>query len=737
MNLGKSDSTQTQDEIIDLRQYFSVLMRAKWKIFSFSFFTTLLIAIFVIGMTPIYQATSSLLLDVEPTNTVSIDTVYSLDTSRKEYFLTQYEIIKSRAITEQVIEELNLGNHPEFQPKKDQGLITQIKTYVKGLLPLPEQSTVVIDEEIAKRRAYVALVNAVQGRLSVTPVRNTQLVKISFQASDPRLAASVANAIGEAYIEQGMSNQLDTTRNASGWVKSRLDELRVNLDDSVDKLQAYRVKENLIDIESRGVRSIASDELESLTQSYLAARQKRYEAETISLFVSKLDSNDVDSLLSIPEISNHPSISSIKNVEIEAEKRVSELSFRYGEKHPKLIAAKAELASVQKNLNAQVNKLVRGIQKELSAAKDNERRLSQALEKEKGKYQNITNQEQGYLKLSREVDANRKLYDSFLERFKEMDITADLEVAKAHVVDRAEVPTVPVKPKKSLIILLGFVASFGFAVVLTFVLDALNDSFRSAAAVESKLGIRLLGLLPLIQLKKKEKFPLHAFFNEEYRQFAEAIRTVRTGFVLSHIDNDHKVLVVTSSIPDEGKTTTSVNIAFSMAQMEKTLLIEGDMRRPSFTKVFSLPPYQNGLSNVISGTSSLADAIVHDDVSGLDILPAGLIPPNPLEILASKKFDNLLDSLKKHYDRIIIDSAPTLAVSDAMVLSQHADSVIYVVRSDSTKQAIAKTGIDRLLEIEAKIDGIVLNRVDLAKANKHGYYPGYYDSYGYTHDNKS
>ncbi|MCP4326590.1 MAG: polysaccharide biosynthesis tyrosine autokinase [Alteromonadales bacterium] len=730
MQLDKQ-STLPEEQIIDLKAYWTIVMKSKWKIFGFAFFTTLLVAIFVAGLTPIYRSTASLLIKANTENTVSIDSVYSLDTSRKEYFLTQFEILKSRAVSEQVIDKLGLATHKEFLPDEKVGLLSQIKSTIRSFLPVQEP----IGAEDA-RREKVKLIAAFQKKLAVSPVRKTQLVNISFEAKDPQLSALVANTVADIYITQEMSGQLDSTKKATGWLKDRLDELRLNLETSITALQEYRVRENLIDIKSKGVRSIASDELESLTDSYLKAKRKRFESETISLFVSNVAINDIDSLMSLPEISNHPLIKDIKRVQIEAQKNLSKMLSRYGPKHPKLISTKAQLTTVSKQLSLQAKKLVKGIDKELKASRANERRLEQELTDEKQKFQLVTNKEQGYLKLQREVDANQSLYDTFLTRHKEMSITTDLGVQKARVIDRAEVPLNPAKPNKKLIVLLAFVASLGFAVVLTFVLDALNDSFASPLDIESKLGMRLLGILPLIQLKRKESLPMHAYFNDKNKGFAEAVRTLRTGFVLSHIDNDHTVVVITSSIPGEGKTTTSMNIAFAMAQMENTLLIEADLRRPSFTRILDLPPYQAGLSNVISGTEKLEDAIIRDEQSGLDILPAGFIPPNPLELLSSSKFEALMATLRNKYDRIVIDSAPTQAVSDALVLSKLSDSIIYVVRSESTKQRVVKKGLSRLFQIEAKIDGIVLNQVNIRKGNIEGY-QGYYDSYGYGHENSA
>jgi len=722
-----------EEKIIDLKVYWTIIMKSKWKILSFSFFTTLLVAIFVAGMTPVYRSTASLLIKADTEKTVSIDSVYSLDTSRKEYFLTQFEILKSRAVTEQVIDELDLGHHKEFLPSNEVSVVNQVKALVKSYLPIQSQRTH-SDDVFDARSAKVKLISNFQKRLTISPVRKTQLVNISFDAEDPKLAAVVANTVADIYITQEMSGQLDSTKKAAFWLKNRLDELRENLEASIAELQAYRIKENLIDIESKGVRSIASNELEVLTASYLRAKQVRFEAETIYLFVKNVAGNDIDSLMSLAEISNHPLIKDIKLAGIEAQKNVTELSFRYGPKHPKLISARAQLAGVNQQLSVQANKLVKGISKDLKGAKDNERRLEDELKKEKAKFQDVTTKEQGYLKLQREVDANRNLYDTFLTRYKETSITTDLEVQQARVIDMAEVPLLPIKPNKKLIVVIAFALSFAFAVALIFILDVLNDSFRTTKEVEEKLGMRLLGLLPLLKVKRKQSLPLHAYFDEKNKSFAEAIRTLRTGFVLSHLDNDHKVVVVTSSIPGEGKTTTSLNIAFAMAQMEKTLLIEADMRRPSFTKLLKLPPYQAGLSNVISGTEQLKDCLIKDEKSGLDILPAGFIPPNPLELLSHARFDELLTLLKTRYDRIIIDSPPTQAVSDVLVIAKQADSAIYVVRSESTKQGVVKKGLSRLLELNVKVDGVVLNRVNIKKSNNKEY-EGYYDYYSYGAEN--
>ncbi|HEY5716340.1 MAG TPA: polysaccharide biosynthesis tyrosine autokinase, partial [Psychromonas sp.] len=672
-----------QEVIIDLKKYWRIVLKSKLWVFTFVLLSTVLATFIVQNITPIYQATSSLLIKADKENTVSIDAVTSFDPTRQDYFSTQFEILKSRSVTEQVIDELELLSNPEFAPKPKNPIILKVNGYLESFLSTNKDE--VIKEDVVDPRAEkVKLIEIFQENLLIKPIRNTQIVNISFEAKDPILAAQIANAVGDVYIRQEMEAQLNITQKAVSWLKIRLGQLRETLDLSENNLQAYRVQENLIDIGSKGVKSIASDELENLTSSYLAAKKARFEAETISLFVANVRGNDIGSLLSLPEIRDHTLIKDLKSVEIQAEKKVSEFSYRYGNKHPKSIAAKAELAAVRKSLQERVDKLVQGIAKELKAAKDNERRFEVELQNEKLKFQEITDKEQEYLKLQAEVDANRKLYNTFLNRFKEMESTTDLEIQQARIIDFAEIPLSPVKPKKMLIVAGVFAASLAFAIVFTLMLDSLNDRFRTINDVESKLGMRILGLIPLIKHKQKKPLGVYAYFDEKYKFFAEAVRTLRTALVLAHIGADSKVILVTSSIPKEGKTTTSINIAFALSQMDKTLLIEADMRRPSFSQAFGLPPYQKGLSNLISGTETVENVIIQGK-HGLDILPAGFIPTNPIELLSSSRFDDLLAELKTRYSYIIIDSAPTQAVSDSLVLAQRADSVVYVVRYEMTK----------------------------------------------------
>jgi succinoglycan biosynthesis transport protein ExoP len=233
-------------------------------------------------------------------------------------------------------------------------------------------------------------------------------------------------------------------------------------------------------------------------------------------------------------------------------------------------------------------------------------------------------------------------------------------------------------------------------------------------------------------LKESKTLPVRHFFDTKHHMFSESVRTLRTSLQLLNIDKPSKTILITSSVPKEGKSTVAINLAYAIGQLNKVLLIDTDLRRPTLAKQFGFPGFQPGVANLVAGTHSLAECIVTDDYSNVDLICAGTIPPNPQEILASNKFKQLINELKDKYDHIILDSAPTQAVSDAMVVSNVCDSVVYVVRSDSTSDKIINNGLSRFLQIGHRVDGVVLNQVDLKKAKKTGEYSGFYDQYGYN-----
>tara|TARA_R110001583_G_scaffold40193_1_gene128596 strand:- start:1117 stop:3363 length:2247 start_codon:yes stop_codon:yes gene_type:complete len=720
-------SKASVEEIIDLRHYFAVINKYKWRIGFFAIAVSLLAAFIASNVTPIYSATATILIEADQAKAVSFDEIYGLDSNRKEYYTTQFEILKSRKIAQSVIEKLDLQNHPDFiaEPSLGREFINDIKNAIPFL---PKKQPVTLPADDQAEMSLQSLVGVFLGRLSINPVYTTQLVRISFKSSDAKLAALVANTVGDVYIEQNLSAQMGMTQKASGWLTTRLSDLRIRLDESESKLQQYRERENLVDVS--GVVGLVSKELEQTSEQLVIARQVRNKLLSIVRVIDEYGRDDLEMLGSISEISSQPIIQNVKETLATVERKVSELGQRYGPKHPKMIAAQAELLTVNNDMSDQVRRLITGVEKELTTSERNIEALEQELVRIKAQYQTLTSKEFEYRKLSREVETNSEIYNTFLSRSKETEVTGDFNSAVARFTDRAFRPNYPVSPNKLLIVILTFILTAVFGVVTAFVVASLNNTFKYARDIENKLSQRMIGLLPLVTFKKKIGFMLHYFYNENGKKFAESVRTLRTNFLLTQLDKGTKTIEITSSLPGEGKTTTAINFAFALAQVEHTLLIDADMRKPSICKRFSIPPYHPGLANLIAGTKTFNECVYHDEVSGLTVMPCGQRPPNPLELLTSPKFSQVLAELERSFDRIIIDTPPVQVVSDSLIIAQQADAVIFVVKSDDTRIGVAQSGLGRLVRVNAQIAGVVLNQVDTKKMSETEYL-GYYNDYSY------
>lgn len=722
-----------QEQIIDLRQIWHGLMSFKWRILGFTVMTTLLAILVVLNIAPQYTARATLMIEANQARAVSIEEVYGIDTKNQEYFLTQFEILKSDRIAERVIERLALVDNPEFNPEADKtGLsIAGVKTWLQEAFPLLDAlkaPTVPLSSEEEEYRARQEVLAAFKENLSISPIRRTQLVHISYTSKDPKLAALIANEVGKVFIEENIEARLQVAQEANRWLNVRLEELREKMRGSEAKLQQFLQAEGLVDVQ--GVSGLASKELAELSTQLNKARDRRVAAETLFNITQNQSKKgpDVSVIASIPEISSHPTIQDVKLAEVQAERKVSELSKRYGPKHPKLKAATAELESVKRNLNNEIRQLVKGINSELQAARQSERTLLAEMDKRKVEFQTLSVQSAKFSELKREVQTNRDLFDLFLNRQKETSASSDFNATVARFTDFAKPPLEPSKPNRKLVVLLAFVASLGLGCVLALLADSLKDTFSDVKQIDKALSLSLLGTVP--KLKQRKPLRPSDYFDAKHRQLMEAVRSIRTAYLLANTNKPSKVVMITSSLPEEGKTTSSINFALSLAQMERTLLIDADLRKPSLGSRFGLSSAQPGLTNVLTGTHPLEECLYHDEALSLDVLSAGVLTSNPLELISSSAFVTLLDELKERYDRIVIDSPPCLPVSDSYVLAQQADSTIIVINADRTRVSEVKEVVMRFAQQGTRMDGVILNKLDAKQASRYGHYGSYQGYYG-------
>ncbi|WP_218352167.1 GumC family protein [Alteromonas lipotrueiana] len=723
------------DETIDFAHYWQVFKRYAGRIIVLAVLSTILVALIVMKMKPIYSATASLLIESQPANIMSIEEVYKSDTSRKDYMQTQYEIIQSRQVIARAVDELDLSNDPDFLPRTSGGFaaVKKAKQWVRSkltFLPKNEKVELTATQKAEKRRQ--AAINKLKNSISVKLVNNTQVIEITAVSGSAQLAARIANTMGDVYVENYLQAKVDMTTKATSFLNESMEGLKDKLEKAERKLTNFYEDNQLVNL-SNGVVGLAAEELEEYSDQLLKAQTTLKQNRAIYQQTQR-NGTDYGALARLPEVLNHASIQSVRRQEAEAQGRVSELSKVFGPKHPKMVAANAELSSVRETLQTQIRDLISSITTEYRASQERVANLQEDVSQAKSEYRKLSSLENQRRALQREVDINQQLYSSMFTRLKETSEMGGFKSANARILDPAFAPNNPSAPNRSLLIGAAFVVSFGFGVLLAFVLEALNSGVRSVEDVERKLGQRMLGLIPVIPKKRKKQMPLRAFFDSKYHQFSEAVRTLRTSLSLINLERTNQAILVTSSVPKEGKSTVSTNLAFALGQLDKTILVDADLRRPSIGKRFNVPNYQPGLSNLTMKTHSLDECLVHDEQSGIDLICAGSIPSNPQELLAGEGFNALITYLKKHYTYVVVDTAPTQAVSDAMVVSKACDSVIYVVRADSTSEKMIQNGLSRFLQVGHRVDGVVLNQVDLRRSDVSQRYGGFYDQYGYNAD---
>lgn len=708
---------------LDLVEYWRSITKRKLAIFSFALVVALLAGVIVFVITPVYRATTTVLIEANKNKVVSIEDVYSGIGQSREYFQTQVEIIKSREVAIRTIETLKLWDYSEFDPRKKEKSFWQELQEKLGMSEVVE----------AKEWTSAALANAVYGKfnkqLIVEPVRLSQLAKISFESNSPALAALVANTIASNYIESDLDARYKMTKQASGWLQERLSSLKSKLDESERNLQSYREKAGIVDVKST-TQSGAGKQIEEVTQRLVETRLRRAEAENAFNQIKSVGKNGDYS--SLPAVVRNGNVSDSLKAQAEAERTMSEVAQRYGFEHPKYVAAEATLKSARENVKRQVESVVGSVTREYEVALGTERALEGTLNAARGSIQTLNRKEFELGVLEREVDSNRQIYNMFMTRAKETNVSGDLQSAVARVVDAAVVPSKPVKPQKPQIIGIAFLLGVFVGVLVSLLLDRLDNTIKTTEDVEAKLKAPLLTTLPLLDKGDTDRISSARLFLDNPKAiYSEAIRTARTGVLLSAIDVPNRILLVTSSLPGEGKTTFSINLALAHSQTKRTLLIDADMRRPAITKGLDLEAGAKGLSELVAGTAMLDDCLQTVPGSNLSVLGSGRIPPNPLELLLSQKFKATLDELAAIYEIIVIDSPPVELVSDALVISAHATGVIYAVKAADTPYPLARKGLQRIRRAEGEIMGVVLNRFDFKQAEKYyGEYSGY-GKYGY------
>jgi capsular exopolysaccharide synthesis family protein len=710
------DSHSSSEKQVDLYFVFKAFAKYKWVISFLSILITILASFVLLSIKPTFRAESTMLIEADQSRVASINELFSYNVRNSDYYRTQFEILKSRSLAEQVVEELSLIKEPEFDPRMD------AMPWYRKYLPAEINGLPLYSKDNGYDSAD-KLLNEVISRfssgLTISPVAKTQIVKIVYESKKPELAAEIANKITDIYIARGNIENSRVIGETATWMSKRLKELSASLKQSERRLQTFKEKEGLLDL--KGVMTLSATELEKITAQLVRERQELRRASSLIEQIKNIEGGEISSILASVD---NPVLRQLEIDKANAQQRVAEISKRYGPKHPKMISARQELNSLTDSIALQLKELIKRVEGDFEVRKLNVSQLEESLKLAKDSTQSISRKQYKLQELEREVKTTKDIYNLFLKRVKEASASEGLDSSNARVIDRAIVPSIPSKPNKSLILSLVLTLTFAALTAAAVVLELISDVFVIPSDIEQRFNIPVLSVIPFIKRAKKKKLSTLSLDNEEF-SFSEAFRTLRTSVALSSLKGNMQVILVTSAIPNEGKTTVSSNLALSLGKSERVLYIDADLRRPSVNKNMGLDSEKPGLSDLISGNAYMEECI--QKIGDIDVLSAGSISAYAHELLSETVVDSLFEKLKLAYDRIVIDSPPVNSVSDSLLLSSKSNAVIFVIKADSTKTPQVRSGLNRLLHSKVFVLGSVLNFSDAKRRENSGYqYDGYY-----------
>jgi capsular exopolysaccharide synthesis family protein len=716
--------------------YLRVLHKRRW--IAVPVFLVVLItgSVNTLRQVPVYQSRAQLLIETDSPKVAKLDQIFDSAGSYgdEEFRQTQYRILQSRSLAKLTMDQMKVWDTPTLgqgpQPRGSISLSGLVWTVVYGAIDLakkpfadaPPPATATSTEEHRNANETArqsARIDEFLGSLSIVPVRNSQIVEVRYSSTDPQFAAAAANAVAKAYIQQNMEYKFSTSKDAADWLGDRLAEQRKALEASEAALQAYKEKNGTVSVTDSS-SNIVVQRLTDLNGALTKAKTERINKE--ALYNQLKAAEGSGTLDTFPAVLSNDYIQKLRTDLSDLQRQQGQLAQRYGDRNPEMIKIRSTIESADAKLKVELSKVVESVKNEYEAALSAERSLQGSLDAQKSEALGQNRKGIEYGVLQREVDSNKQIYESLMQRTKETGISSELRASNVRVVDAAEVPRGPISPNLQRELTIWFGGSLAIAIGLAFTLEFLDNRIKTPDQIRHDLGLPFLGMVPALNGKERmDTAPL--LHNEVPTNFAEAVRSIRTGLLFSSAEEGPKTLVVTSTAPSEGKTVVASNLAIALAQAgQRVILIDADMRRPRVHELFGCDQ-EPGLSNVIVGKILPTVAIQASGVPGLSTLAAGHIPPNPSELLVSKRFHDLIANLKNDFDWIIIDSPPVMAVTDACLLAHDATGVLFVIGSEMTDRNTATVALDQLEAANARFVGAVLNRVNL---DRHSYYYSHY-----------
>lgn len=699
------------EERLDLRKYLWLLFKHRW-LFAGSVGVCLVLGLLATFLTtPIYRASATLQINREVAKVVDFDGSQPEATGDVEFYQTQYELLKSRSLADRVVAKLALHDDASFQGADAPSPWVKLK----GMFFFGGMSESA-SADVAERQREAA--SRVLAALNVEPVRSSSIVKLSFDSPDPTVAAGITNAIVDNFIAENLDRRYQSTAYARQFLEERLQQLKVKLAESEKELVTYAEKQQIIS--TGGEQSLTTTNLATANDALSQATNERLKKEQLWQQIQVTDG------LALPQIMQSKAIETMraKQVELAAEYE-DKLSF-FKPAFPEMKQIKAQIDELNRQIAAEVALIKESAKAEYETALNEERSLIALVDELKAEVTEFRNRNIQYNILQREVDTNRSLYDGLLQRYKEVGIAGGVGTNNISVVDRAQVPTSPYSPSLPVNLMVALTLGLMLGGAAAFAKEHLDDTFKSPEDVEEKLGLPLLGIIPLVNEIKDTAHIL----DEPHSAVAEAYRSLRTALQFSTTGGVPRSLLITSARASEGKSTTAVTLARNFAQLGmRVLLIDADLRKPSLHRYLAIDE-SVGLTNFLAGTMMPPQAFQKTEVPGLTVMTSGPLPPDPAELLAGPKMLSLLTIAAQKYDMVIIDGPPVAGLADAPLLASLAVGTLLIIDANGTRQGAAKAALKRLDFARAQMVGAVINKLDLTTS-------GYSYGYGYGYGDES
>lgn len=688
---------------IDIVRYWRMLVKRRWVIIAS------IVGCSVVGLavtlltTPIFHAEATVKIDRESAKIVNVEDVEPRETvgANEEFFQTQYGLLKSRALATGVVDRLGLASSEAFF--KAMG----------ARLPNPGLTD--------KRRAAT---DVFQDNLDITPVRGSRLVKVGFNSPDPKLAATIVNTTVEEFIASNLNRRYESSDYARQFLEAKLAEAKAKLESSERAAADYAARERIINVapdsdERQSTQSLEVTSLVAVNQGLATARGERIKAE------QRWRQSQTAAAASLPEVLGNPTIQELNQTRAKLQAEYEDKLKIYKPGYPDLVGLKSRISALDQQIQQEMRNIQNSLKLSFEVAQSQERAFEEQVRRLQGATLDMGQRGIQYGILMREADTNRTIYEGLLQRYKEIGVAGGISTNNISIVDRAEPPPKPAKPNGLLNMALAVVAGLAFGVVLSLALELMDESIATPEDIEGKLGLPLLGSVPKLL---KGQAPGDALADIR-SAFSEAYYSIRTGLQFSTPQGAPSSLLVTSSRPAEGKSTTALAIAKNFARVGvRVLLVDGDMRNPSMHRHLGTDNAQ-GLSNVLTGGMRV-DAALSTDTPNLSFIPCGPLPPNPAELLASDSLKRFIDEALTIFDMIVIDGPPVLGLADAPTLAASVAGTVFVVESRGTRRGLARTAVQRLQLGHARLLGGILTKFDVKKT---AYGAGYAYAYDYSY----